>query len=132
MESISEWTNLTNTKKHELFKKYIENMIEDNENKHEEEIIDELTYIKNKFILQTLKKDKIKYKKIEKTDIIIKNDMIYQIKNIKLNGDGLIYISNNKKEQTKITDYNYKYKKSDNNNNIKKINIIKNHAFLTQ
>lgn len=131
MESISEWTNLANTKKHELFKNYIENMIEDNENKHEKEIIDELTYIKNKFILQTLKKDKIKYKKIEKTDIIIKNGMIYQIKNIKLNGDGLIYISNNKKEQTKITDYNYKYKKS-NNNNIKKIDIIKNQAFLTQ
>jgi hypothetical protein len=111
MEGINEWTNFTNVKKHELFKKYIENMIEGNENKHEKDIIDELTYIKNKFILQTLKKDKIKYKKIEKTDIIIKNNMIYQIKNIKINDDGLIYISNNKKEQSKITDYNYKYRK---------------------
>lgn len=117
MEGSNEWASFTNTKKQDLFKKYVEYMIEDNEDKHKSDIIDELTYIKNKFILQTLKKDKTKYKKIEKTDIIIKDNIIYQIKIIEKNDDGLIYISNDKTRQSKITDYNYKYRKRNNNIN---------------
>lgn len=119
MEGINEWTSFTNTKKHDLFKKYVEYMIENNEDKHENYIIDELTYIKNKFILQTLKNDKIKYKSIEKTDIIMKDNIIYQIKSIEKNDYGLIYILNDKTRRSKITDYNYKYRKRNNNTKIK-------------
>ena len=96
MEGSNEWTSFTNKKKYDLFKKYIENMIKSNEKNYENNIIDELTYNKNRFILQTLFKDKIRYKNIENTDITIKNDMIYQIKIIEKNDDGLIYLVNNK------------------------------------
>jgi hypothetical protein len=125
---------LTNSQKHNLFIKYIEDCLEDNEKDYQNKIIDNLIYTKNKLFLQTLKKDKIKYKNIEKTDIIIKNDIIYEIKNIQKNENGLIYFFNNKSKQSKITD-NYKYRKR-NNNNIKienkksKSNINKSHAFL--
>lgn len=125
MEGSNEWESFTNTKKHDLFKKYVEYMIEDNEDKHKNDIIDEITYIKNKFILQTLKKDKTNSKNIEKSDIIMKDNIIYQIKNIEKNNDGLIYISNDKTRQSKIKDYNYKYRKRNNN-------INENSAFLIQ
>jgi hypothetical protein len=119
MEGDNEWTIFTNKKKYDLFKKYIEKMIENNEINYKNEIIDDLIYTKNNFILQTLRKDKKKYKNIEKQDIIIKNDVIYQIKNIEKNKDGLIYFVNNKndfKKQSKITDYNYRYRKKYNDN----------------
>lgn len=140
MEESNEWISFTNKKKCNLFKKYIENMIEDNENNYENETIDNLTYSKNKIFLQTLKKDKIRYKNIENKNIIIKDDIIYQINNIEKNKDGLIHFVNNKnhyKNQTRITDYNYKYKKKNNNNiesdNKKNIlNINTNLAFLTK
>lgn len=140
MEGSNEWTNFTNKKKYDLFKKYIENMIKNNEKNYENNIIDELTYNKNRFILQTLFKDKIRYKNIENTDITIKNDMIYQIKFIEKNDDGLIYLvnnKNNKKKQTKITDYNYKYRKRNNDDikieNIKdKLSVNRNLAFINK
>lgn len=140
MEENNKWTSFTNQKKYDLFKKYVENMIEDNENNYKNEIIDKLAYTKNNFILQTLKKDRTKYKNIEKTDVVIKNDIIYQIKNIEKNKDGLIYFINNKnnyKKQSKITDYNYKYRKRDDDdikmeNKKDRSNVNENIAFLTQ
>jgi hypothetical protein len=140
MEGNNKWTSFTNQKKCDLFKKYVENMIEDNENNYKNEIIDKLAYTKNNFILQTLKKDRTKYKNIEKTDVVIKNDIIYQIKNIEKNKDGLIYFINNKnnyKKQSKITDYNYKYRKRDDDdikmeNKKDRSNVNENIAFLTQ
>jgi hypothetical protein len=140
MEENNKWTSFTNQKKYDLFKKYVENMIEDNENNYKNEIIDKLAYTKNNFILQTLKKDRTKYKNIEKTDVVIKNDIIYQIKNIEKNNDGLIYFINNKnnyKKQSKITDYNYKYRKRDDDdikmeNKKDRSNVNENIAFLTQ
>lgn len=137
MEEINEWMMFTNKKKCDLFKKYIENMIENNENDYENEIIDNLTYSKNKIFLQILKKDKMRYKNIENKNIIIKEDIIYQIKDIEKNKDGLIHYvnkNNNNMNQSKITDYNYKYKKKNNNieSNKKIKNIDTKLAFLTK
>ena len=137
MEETSEWMSFTNKQKCNLFKKYIENMIEDNESNYENKTIDNLTYSKNKIFLQTLKKDKMRYKNIENKNIIIKGDIIYQINNIEKNKDGLIHFVNNNKNQTRITDYNYKYKKKNNSNiesdNKKNIsNINTKLAFLTK
>lgn len=115
MEDNIKWTNLKNTQKNNLFNKYIENELEKNEKKYENGIIDNLTYTKNKFFLQTLKKDKTKYKNCENDNIIIKNNTIEKINNIKINDDGLIYFFNNKFKQSKITDYNHRKK---NNNNL--------------
>ena len=139
MEGSNEWASFTNKKKYDLFKKYIKNIIENNEKNYENGIIDELTYNKNRIILQTLFKDKIRYKNIKNTDITIENDMICQTKIIEKNDDGLIYFVNNrdKKNQTKITDYNYKYRKRNNNDikieNIKdKLSTNKNLAFIAK
>jgi hypothetical protein len=139
MEGSNEWASFTNKKKYDLFKKYIKNIIENNENNYENGIIDELTYNKNRIILQTLFKDKIRYKNIKNTDITIENDMICQTTIIEKNDDGLIYFVNNKdkKNQTKITDYNYKYRKRNNNDikieNIKdKLSTNRNLAFIAK
>lgn len=139
MEGSNEWASFTNKKKYDLFKKYIKNIIENNENNYENGIIDELTYNKNRIILQTLFKDKIRYKNIKNTDITIENDTICQTTIIEKNDDGLIYFVNNKdkKNQTKITDYNYKYRKRNNNDikieNIKdKLSTNRNLAFIAK
>lgn len=113
MESNIEWQNLKIPQKKNIFMKYIEDELEKNKKKHENDIIDDLTYTKNIFFLKTLKKDKIRYKKLEKDDIIIKNNAIIKINDIKINDSGLIYFFDDKLKQSKITDYN-KYRKNNN------------------
>jgi DNA modification methylase len=115
MESNIEWQNLKIPQKKNMFMKYIEDELEKNQKKHENDIIDDLTYTKNIFFLKTLKNDKTRYKKLEKDDIIIKNNIIIKINDIKINDSGLIYFFDDKLKQSKITDYN-KYR---NNNNSK-------------
>lgn len=110
----STWTNITISKKRELFLEYIEKEIKKNNEDYEKGIIDDLTYNKNNFFLQTLKKDKTRYKNF---NIIIKNNLIYKIKDIKKNEEGLIYFYNSLK-QTKLPNYRIKRKNS-NNINIK-------------
>lgn len=114
MESNIEWQNLKIPQKKNMFMKYIEDELEKNKKKHENDIIDDLTYTKNIFFLKTLKKDKTRYKKLEKDDIIIKNSIIIKINDIKINDSGLIYFFDDKLKQSKITDYN-KYRKNNNN-----------------
>lgn len=112
MEDNKEWSNFTNLQKNELFIEFIDNEIKINEEKYEYEKIDNLTYTKNRFFLHSLKKNKNFLKKLENNDIIMKNNVIFQIKNIKKNKNGLIHFSNNvHKKQLKITDYNYKVTK---------------------
>lgn len=110
MESNSDWNKITISQKNDLLKEYIENKLKNNEKKYQNDIIDNLIYSKNKFFLQTLKKNKNFFKNLNLEDIIIRNNKIYKIKSIEKNNESLIYYSNNfnKLEQLKITDYNYR------------------------
>lgn len=134
MKDNKEWSNFTILQKNELFIEFINNEIKNNEENYKDEKIDNLTYTKNRFFLQSLKKNKSFLKKLENNDIIIKNNMIFQIKNIKKNENGLIHFSNNvHKKQLKITDYNYKvvkdyieYENNDNNLFMKSTNNFEN------
>jgi hypothetical protein len=112
MECHIKWTDVKNTQKKILFNKYIIDRIEENDKDMEDGIIDILTYNKNKFLLKTLKKDEVRYKKFKDEDVIIENNIIDKIKSLEKNDNGLIYFKDNKLKQTKITDYN----KHDKNN----------------
>lgn len=103
------WEELTIPQKKVLFIKYIERILKINENKYHNEIIDNLTYSKNKFFLNTLKKERNFLRNLKNDDIIIENNEIHHIKTVKKNDNNLIYCSNNKNinKQLKITDYNY-------------------------
>lgn len=103
------WEELTIPQKKVLFIKYIERILKINENKYHNEIIDNLTYSKNKFFLDTLKKERNFLRNLKNDDIIIENNEIHHIKTVKKNDNNLIYCSNNKNinKQLKITDYNY-------------------------
>lgn len=122
----STWTNITISKKRELFLEYIENERKKNNEDYEKGIINDLTYNKNYFFLQTLKKDKIKYKNF---NVIIKNNLIYQIKDIKRNEEGLIYFYDGLK-QTKLPNYRIKRKNS-HNININKENKKPDSTFIS-
>lgn len=100
-----EWQKLSISKKKNLFTKYIENEKKKNKENYQNEIIDNLIYSKNNFLLQTLEKDKFFLKNLKDNDIIIKNENIYQIKNIKKNNDNLIYYYKDKTKQTKLPNY---------------------------
>jgi hypothetical protein len=84
-----------------------------------------LTYSKNRFLLIHIKKNETYYKNLKNDDIIIKNDIIDKIESLKINDEGLIYFSDKKLKQTKITDYksnrkNYKsIEKKDKNVDLK-------------
>jgi hypothetical protein len=128
METNSDWKKITISQKNELFKEYIENELENNENNYQNHIIDNLIYSKNKLFLQTLKKNKNFFNNLNSEDIIIRNNKIYKIKVIEKNIDSLIYYSNNfnKLKQLKITDYKYRtirnyveYEKKDRDKNFK-------------
>ncbi len=103
-----EWTKIKIFQKNNLFIKYVEGLIKKNEDNYKNNIIDDLIHNKNKFFLQTLKKNKKYIKEIEDNNVIIKDDEILKIKNITINKDGLLYFSRQNKKQMKITDYNYR------------------------
>lgn len=103
-----EWTKIKILQKNNLFIKYVEGLIKKNEDNYKNNIIDDLIHNKNKFFLQTLKKNKKYIKEIEDNNVIIEDDEILKIKNITINKDGLLYFSRQNKKQMKITDYNYR------------------------
>lgn len=114
MENNIEWTNFTINQKNDLFQNYIKDALEINETEHENGLISNLIYNKNNTFLQTLKKDKEYIKKLNIDNVMIKNDNIYQIKNIIKNKDGL-YCYNVNIKQLKIPVYNYKTVKNKKN-----------------
>lgn len=85
--------NIKKTQKKYMFEKYIEYELEINEKYVQNNIINNLIYAKNRFLLKTLKKEY--YKKIDDEDMIIKNNLIDKIKTIKKNDEGLIYLIKN-------------------------------------
>ena len=101
------WTEIKVLEKKDLLDIYINNMIKENQDDYMNGKIDNLTYNKNCLFLDTLKRDKKLYQKINDDDIVIKDKKIYEMENIKKNYDGLIFYLNNK-HQTKLVDFNYK------------------------
>src|SRR5882762_3401753 len=105
----TEWENLTILQRKQLFIKYVENELKKNEEDYQNNIINDLIYIKNNLFLKTLEKDKKFLKQLKNKDIIFKDNNICQIKNIKRNLDNLIYyVNNNSNSQLEIVDYNYR------------------------
>jgi hypothetical protein len=114
MKGNTKWMDIKSPQKNKLFIEYVENELKKNKEKYENDIINNLVYIKNNFFLQTLKKDKAKYKNLENDEVIIKNNSIEEINNIKVNDEGLMYFIDNKFKQLKITDYKNKFRKINN------------------
>lgn len=102
MKNNTRWMDIKSPQKKILFIEYIENELKKNNEKWENDIINNLVYTKNNFFLQTLKKDKAKYNNLENDEVIIKNNSIEEIKNIKINYEGLMYFIDNKLKQSKI------------------------------
>ncbi len=102
MKGNTRWMDIKSPQKNKLFIEYIENELKKNKEKWENDIINNLVYTKNNFFLQTLKKDKAKYNNLENDEVIIKNNSIEEINNIKVNYEGLMYFIDNKLKQSKI------------------------------
>ena len=96
------WADLKQVEKKVLFNKYIQDELERNNLNYENDIIDNLTYIKNSLFLENLRKNKNYVKKLNSEDVIIKDNNIYKIMNIEKDLNGLFFHSKNFQDKKKM------------------------------
>lgn len=105
METNICWDKLSTKYKNLFLKKFIENIIEQEEYIENDDIVKN----KNKFFLLTLKNILLKnIKEIDDKNIIFKDNNIIEIKGINRNTDGLLYIDSEKLYKNRLKRKNKK------------------------